>query len=202
MSRARLRRPSTHTLRIIGGEWRGRRIAVDTAAGLRPTANRVRETLFNWLAPRIDGARCVDSYAGTGALGLEALSRGAAYVTFVEQRASGVQALHDALQTLGASDRANVVHGNVLTWASARASEFDIAFVDPPFEADLYTQSLAALRPLLSAQARLYLEYPAGRREAVTAALTPHWQVLRAKRAGNVGYCLASRAADGKDTTP
>ncbi len=190
-----------HTLRIIGGEWRGRRIAIDTGEGLRPTPDRVRETLFNWLAPRIEGARCLDLYAGTGALGLEALSRGAGHVTFIERRAASTHALQKALQTLGASN-ARVVHGDALVCAPALASGFDVVFVDPPFEADLYAPSLSAIVPLISAQTRVYLEYPAAGAKAANLPLPPAWRVLRAKRAGAVGYCLASRAPERKDTDP
>ncbi len=195
------KRARAHTLRIIGGEWRGRRISIDTADGLRPTPDRVRETLFNWLAPLIEGARCLDLYAGSGAPGLEALSRGAAHVTFIEQRAASARALQDALRTLGATD-ASVIHGDALIRAPALAPGFDVVFVDPPFDADLYAPSLHAITPLISAQTRVYLEYPAPGPEAATTPLPPEWRVLRAKRAGAVGYCLASRAPGRKDTGP
>src|SRR5699024_1171371 len=180
---------AAHTLRIIGGRWRGRRIAVDTAEGLRPTPDRIRETLFNWLAPRIEGARCLDLFAGTGALGLEALSRGAAHVTFIDNNAASVRTLRDALATLDCTD-ADVRHGNALTCAASLQTGYDVVFVDPPFAANLHAPALAAIRPLVKEDARVYLEYPATHADAITSRLPSTWQLLRSKRAGQVGYCL------------
>lgn len=179
-----------HTLRIIGGKWRGRRVAIETAPDLRPTPDRIRETLFNWLAPRIAGARCLDLFAGTGALGLEALSRGAAQVTFIESDKDCARALRRTLSDLncGAID---VRHGDTLICAESLQPGYDVVFIDPPFTAQLHAPSLAAIKPLINATARVYLEYPAAHADAIAAALPPDWRQLRDKRAGRVGYCLA-----------
>lgn len=182
------KRPA-HTLRIIGGRWRGRRVCVNSADGLRPTPDRIRETLFNWLAPRIEGARCLDLFAGTGALGLEALSRGAAHVTFVERDADNARALRAALAQLNCRD-AEVIHAEALHTATLPQTGYDVVFVDPPFAADLHAAALAAIAPLVTAQARVYVEYPATAGDEFMQQLSPAWQILRSKRAGRVGYCL------------
>lgn len=121
-------------IRIIAGRWRGRFIPVAKNPGLRPTPNRVRETLFNWLAPEIEGTRCLDLYAGTGALGIEALSRGARSVTFVEPSKLLVPALRRVLDDLGAS--ATVMHTTAERFLRENAEKFDIVFADPPFGVD------------------------------------------------------------------
>lgn len=122
-------------IRIIGGKWRGRFVEVPNVAGLRPTPNRVRETVFNWLAPEIEGARVLDLYAGTGALGIEALSRGALSATFVESGQPLAAALRSQLERLGA--QANVVCRNVQEYLDGTAEHFDLIFADPPFEMDV-----------------------------------------------------------------
>src|SRR5699024_5734366 len=164
---------------------------VDTAEGLRPTPDRIRETLFNWLTPCIAGARCLDLFAGTGALGLEALSRGAAHVTFIDNNAASVQTLRDALATLDCHD-ADIQHGDALKRAALLQTGYDVIFVDPPFAAHLHAPALAAIRPLVKENARVYLEYPAAHADAITSQLSPAWQLLRSKRAGQVGYCLVT----------
>lgn len=180
---------NAHTLRIIGGTWRGRKIAVNTADGLRPTPDRIRETLFNWLAPRIEGACCLDLFAGTGALGLEALSRGAGHVTFVERDAGNARSLQAALAMLDCH-AANVILGNALNTAALPQTGYDVIFIDPPFAANLYAAALAAVRPLCTTQTRMYLEYPATDTDSIEQLLSPTWQLSRRKRAGRVGYCL------------
>lgn len=178
-----------HTLRLIGGQWRSRRIAIEAAADLRPTPDRIRETLFNWLAPRIAGARCLDLFAGTGALGLEALSRGAAHVTFVDNKAANVQALQRALVALECDD-ADVLQADALACANHLQTSYDVVFVDPPFAAALHRQALAAIKPIIQPYARIYLEYPATQAETLVEDLPSDWQLLRKKQAGRVGYCL------------
>jgi 16S rRNA (guanine966-N2)-methyltransferase len=171
-------------LRIIAGRWRGRRWRFLAAEGVRPTPNRVRETVFNWLAPRILGARCLDLFAGSGALGLEALSRGAGQVTFVEQQRAVAQALQKQLTLWQAADY-DLVEADA--WL-ARATEqtFDIVFLDPPFSAELSNSVLAKLRQYrrLAPGAFVYLEQPAD------ATPPEGWMVHRASRAGAVGYYL------------
>lgn len=187
--------PAAHTLRIIGGRWRGRRVAVNSAEGLRPTPNRIRETLFNWLAPRIDGARCLDMFAGTGALGLEALSRGAAHVTFVERDAANVHTLNDALAALDC-DSARVVQGNALNNTFVSETGYDVIFIDPPFAAHLHAAALAAVEPLIKPGTRVYMEYPATQTDQIVEQLPPAWQSARTKRAGRVGYSLLYRVGE------
>jgi 16S rRNA (guanine966-N2)-methyltransferase len=145
-------------VRIIAGRLRGSRIEVPAGAGLRPTSDRVRETLFNWLAPYLTGARCVDLFAGSGALGFEAASRGAAAVEMIEREASVAAGLAATAQRLRA-DNVRVHAADALDWlAQCPAAAFDIAFVDPPFGAGLLDRSLDALDSRLAEDARIYVE--------------------------------------------
>ena len=184
------RTTKTGQLRIIGGQWRGRKLAFRPTPGLRPTTDRVRETLFNWLAPVIHGARCVDMYAGSGALGLEALSRGAAYCDFVDTSRTALDQIRSHLTVLDATGRAGchretaaafLQHAGPLPW--------DIAFIDPPFGENLVapTCALLARRNLLAANALVYIESGTG--EGVPA-LPDDWSLHREKTAGGVAYRL------------
>jgi 16S rRNA (guanine966-N2)-methyltransferase len=180
-------------LRIIGGEWRGRKLPVAELAGLRPSTDRIRETLFNWLAPEISGCHCLDLFAGTGALGLEALSRGAASCTFVESQRAAATLLDQALQTLHAHDRGAVQNGDGLAYLRrARPSTpFDLVFLDPPFDSDLLEAVLPVLdeSPAVSPAAVVYLEYPPGAEPRLPAG----WERWRSKRSGGVIYELYRR---------
>ena len=173
-------------LRLIAGRWRGRKLPVAAVPGLRPTPNRLRETLFNWLAFEIDGARCLDLYAGTGALGLEALSRGAAHCDFVEPDRRARAMLEQSLQTLQATDQAGVHAGPALSLLAASGPpaqpgrSYDLVFVDPPFADEAWADVLAALPPRLAPGARVYLERPA----RYSAPWSQDWTVLRESRAG------------------
>lgn len=176
-------------VRIIGGAWRRRRIALPRDVELRPTPDRVRETLFNWLAPVLPGADCLDLFAGTGALGFEALSRGAARAVLVERDARAAQALARLRADLGAD--AEIVCTDAESYlARGDLGRFDIAFVDPPF-ADPVDSLLMNLKPLLKPGARVYLE----------RALDAPWpepagfEWLRRARAGAVAFGLAVVAA-------
>jgi 16S rRNA (guanine966-N2)-methyltransferase len=189
---------ATTSIRIIGGEWRGRRLPVAVAEGLRPTPDRIRETLFNWLAPRIEGARCVDLFAGTGALGLEALSRGAAHVQFVDRDRQTIASLRATLQTLEAGARATLVEADALH-ASLPTPAPDIVFIDPPFAAQLHGEALNRVLAALPAHARIYLEYPATQHDEIHALLAGRVEILRDKRAGQVGYCLAQPRPASED---
>ena len=120
-------------LRIIGGQWRGRKLRFDPAPGLRPTTDRIRETLFNWLAPEIHGARCADLFAGSGALGLEALSRGAALCDFVDTSPAALRQLQAHLEVLDALDRGHCHAGPAEQFLAAADSVYDLVFIDPPF---------------------------------------------------------------------
>lgn len=147
------------SVRIVGGTWRGTRLEVPTVAGLRPTSDRVRETLFNWLQPALPGARVLDLFAGTGALGLEAVSRGAAHGLLVERDAGLAAALAATAARLPGGEAVAVHRGDALQFAAALpAASIDIAFVDPPFAADLWRAALEALAPAMAEGAWLYLE--------------------------------------------
>jgi 16S rRNA (guanine966-N2)-methyltransferase len=184
------------TLRIIAGQWRGRKFRFPPI-DIRPTPDRVRETLFNWLQTRIEGARCLDLFAGSGALGLEALSRGAAEVTFIEQERTATKAIEALLVEWQASE-GHVLCADALGFLAARppARPFDVVFLDPPYG----SSALAACARRLGAGwlapgARIYVER--ARREALPA-LPPAWRELRSGHAGEVGYHLFS--ADGAVT--
>jgi 16S rRNA (guanine966-N2)-methyltransferase len=161
-------------------------------AGIRPTPDRVRETLFNWLGPQVPGARCLDLFAGSGALGLEALSRGAAHVTFVETDAIAVREIRARLAEWRATG-AQVEHSDALRFLGTAAQAFDIVFLDPPFASSLLADSCRLLeeRHWLSARALIYIEADA---RAGLPPLPQTWTVTKAKQAGAVGYHLLARA--------
>ena len=178
-------------LRIVAGNWRSRLLDIADVPGLRPTSTRIRETLFNWLAPGLPGARCLDLCAGTGALGLEALSRGAASAVFVERSAIATRMLRANIATLQA-EGAEVLQMDALDFSQAQASApFDLVFLDPPFAADMLNDLCRLLsdRKLLASNARIYLEQDRDRPEP---ELPEGWQVLKNKTAGNVRYMLVT----------
>jgi len=178
-------------LRIIGGTWRGRRLKFPPVAQIRPTPDRVRETLFNWLGAGVVGARCLDLFAGSGALGLEALSRGAERVTFVEQDLAAVQALRARLTEWNAVG-ASVEHADAAQFLAGTPQPAGIVFLDPPFDSGLLSQVARLLeeRGWLSEGARIYVETAA---RAGLPPLPERWRVIRAKQAGAVGYHLLER---------
>ncbi len=187
-------------LRIIAGEWRGRRLRLPADAALRPTPERVRETLFNWLAPRLAGARCIDAFAGSGALGLEALSRGAAACLFLEQSQTSARALRDTLASL-AAHQARVLTADAIGWFAQAEGQYDLIFLDPPFDSPRLGEALSLIeaRGLLAPGGRLYLEWPAGRRPLLPGALA----LLREGRAGQVSFGLAGvKEAEDSRTIP
>ena len=148
---------ANNEVRIIGGQWRGRKLSFPDRAGLRPTLGRVRETLFNWLAPEIVDARCLDLFAGSGALGFEALSRGAAEVTFVERDRKAAEALRENIAKLGAS--ATVINLPAARYLAGNRVPFDIILFDPPFADEAATTLLPALLDHhLEESGLLYLE--------------------------------------------
>ena len=180
-------------VRIIGGRHRGRRIGFLPGRGLRPTPDRVRETLFNWLQADIAGARCLDLFAGSGALGLEALSRGAAFLLAVERHPASVARLREHLQALGETS-ASVVQADALRLLEQPpAQPFDIVFVDPPFADDLVGRVIERLEAgrWLAADALVYLEQDASRD---WPPLPAGWQDHRAGSAGQSGYRLLRRS--------
>jgi 16S rRNA (guanine966-N2)-methyltransferase len=184
-------------IRIIGGQWRGRKLPVPDSAGLRPTTDRVRETLFNWLAPDIQQARCLDCFAGSGALGLEALSRYAASATLLELERSVAQQLSQNLQTLRAT-QAKVVQTNTLQWLSQPGEPFDVVFVDPPFRKGLLQETLTLLEQngWLAAEALIYVESEV---ENGTPVAPSNWDLYREKIAGQVAYRLYQRQQETHD---
>ena len=150
-------------LRIIGGQWRSRRLPIADVPGLRPTPDRVRETLFNWLQWQVPGARCLDLFAGSGALGLEALSREAAEVVFVEKNSLAYRQLQANITTLACS-KAKLHAADALVWLKQQREPFDLVFLDPPFRLGLPDQALALLleRQLLKPGGMIYLEHENG----------------------------------------
>ena len=177
--------------RIIAGQWRRRRLKFPDLPGIRPSPDRVRETLFNWLMDRVPNARCLDLFAGSGALGLEALSRGAASVLFVDREPEAIEALRAHLELLHAVN-GELLQSNALAFLCGPARPFDIVFLDPPFASPLLAESAMALEKSgwLSSQACIYMEYPLGSVSALPAA----WEVSREGHAGRVGFALARRA--------
>lgn len=186
------RAPKNHAqLRIIGGKWRSRRICFADAEGLRPTGDRIRETLFNWLGADIADSYCLDAFAGSGALGFEALSRGAKGVVFIENNR---QTFTRLLQTRAelAADNATVICNNALEWLAAnREQKFNIIFLDPPFAHNLHQEALAAIvaADILAANGLLYMESPA----AEVIAIPGDWRIYKEKTTGNIRYRLLQR---------
>ena len=187
------------TLRIIGGAWRGRKLRFPASAAIRPTPDRVRETLFNWLGARTQGARALDLFAGSGALGLEALSRGASHLTFVELDDAAAHELRARLAEWQAPD-AVVVRADALRYLSGDSRPYQLVFLDPPFAAGLLSEAARLLdeRHWLAEGALIYVECRA--REGLPP-LPARWQSLKAKRAGEVGYHLFAHAGAQESDT-
>src|SRR5262245_52471660 len=169
-------------VRIIGGEHRGRRIAVPDRPGLRPTPDRVRETLFNWLGQRLDGLACLDLFAGSGALGFESASRGAAHVVMVENDREAFRALEETRDTIGLR-AVELVYGDALDYLARSEGVFDVVFLDPPFRQNALAGVLERLPRRLAKAARVYVEAP----EPLAADA---WRELKRARAGQVRYQL------------
>lgn len=180
----------TGKVRIISGQWRRRLLRVPDVEGLRPTPDRVRETLFNWLSGTIEGARCLDLYAGSGALGFEAASRGAAQVLLVEKDERAVACMRQGASDLGA-EQIEVVHADVRRWLHGEATPFDIVFLDPPYAGDDLGELCARLEQnsWLAPGALVYLET---RASPQALELPAGWQFLRRQKAGQVRYHLAA----------
>jgi 16S rRNA (guanine966-N2)-methyltransferase len=178
-------------IRIVGGSLRNSRLEVPELPGLRPTPERVRETLFNWLAPVLEGARVLDLCAGTGALGIEALSRGAAAAVFVEPDARAARALRDNLARLKVAG-ADVAVMDAQGFLCGAARPFDLVFLDPPFAANLWTALAQGLEQggWLAERAWIYVESP----RDLAPVLPAHWGLHREGRAGEVRFALYRRA--------
>jgi len=179
-------------LRIVAGHLRGSKIVVPDRPGLRPTPDRVRETLFNWLAPIIEGARCLDLFAGTGALGIEAISRGAVFCTFVESDRALARAIEENLARLKV-ENARVVAIDAAAMLGGTPRPFDLVFLDPPFGGELWNETARRLESggWLAPGAWIYVESPTD----AEVSLPPSWQPHREGHAGAVRFALYRRAA-------
>ena len=189
------RQGSSNQLRIIGGQWRGRKLRFADGRGLRPTPDRVRETLFNWLMPYIPGARCLDLFTGSGALGLEALSRGAAEVVMVDNNAKVISQIRENLNLLNEKNGV-IIQADGLKWLKQREEKaFDIVFLDPPYADKLLPECINLLEDdnWLKDEAWIYIELPSNED---LPELPVNWQWHRNKQAGQVGYHLAQRVKD------
>ena len=176
-----------HSIQIIGGQFRGKKIQVPNVEGLRPTPSRVRETLFNWLMHRIRGARCLDAFAGSGALGVEAYSRGATHVTLVEQDKTALLHLQKLLSSFGSS-HLQLVPGDVCRFLEQTKESYDIIFLDPPFLTNLLSQCLSIIaqkKEILTPGGQVYIESP---QEVIPDPSI--FKLLKSKRAGQVVYGL------------
>jgi 16S rRNA (guanine966-N2)-methyltransferase len=175
--------PAANQVRIIGGAWRSRLIHFPDGVGLRPTPGRVRETLFNWLGQRLDGKTCLDLFAGSGALGFEALSRGAAHVVMVEQSRPIARALVENAQRLSAESAA-IANADALQYLRGPKHRFDIVFLDPPFNQSILPAVLTLLPPWLAPDARVYMECELRFEPSID------WKILKQSRAGQVKFQL------------
>jgi 16S rRNA (guanine966-N2)-methyltransferase len=182
---------SRNRLRIIGGQWRGRILEFPSVAAIRPTPDRVRETVFNWLQSHIVGASCLDLFAGSGALGIEALSRGASQVVFVDYEPGIGKYLRAMLQRLGSST-GSVHTADSLKWLGEATQSFDIVFLDPPFGVDVLSTVCQRLEQgcWLKPAALIYIECASS---GGLPQLPANWMLIKSKTTGQVGYHLARR---------
>ena len=199
MSGAARRKPSrppmhANEVRIVGGRWRSRRIRFPATAELRPTPDRVRETLFNWLGQDLTGLACLDLFAGSGALGFEAASRNAARVVMVERDRVAYGALAANREALGAR-QVELVRRDALEFVRRDEGRYDVIFLDPPFAAGHWERMSDMLPARMKPEARVYYEAGAAQQ------WPPGWDVLRQGRAGNVVYQLVTRTRDQESLT-
>lgn len=189
-------RGKPHTVRIIGGDWKRTPLPVLDLEGLRPTPDRVRETVFNWLGQRLDGLRCLDLFAGTGALGFEAASRGAARVLMVERNAKAARQLREIQARLSAQAVEVVEADGLRLAAGLPPGSFDVVFLDPPFgEPAMLGRALESAAPLVARDGYLYVESSAALELAEVGALAG-WGLARQGKAGAVHYHLLQREND------
>ncbi len=184
------------TVRIIAGTWRGRRLKVPDVKDLRPTPDRVRETLFNWLMPIIAGARCLDLFAGSGVLGFEALSRGASSVVMVDESPAVLKLLEEQLAYFGAKN-AVVYRAKIPAQLRAPIQPFDVVFLDPPYQSELLLPTCTYLEQngFLAEGAYVYLEAS----EVIKDNDLPSgWRIIKSQRAGQVAYHLVKRELNSK----
>ncbi len=186
-------------VRIIAGKWRGRRLKVPDIKDLRPTPDRIRETLFNWLAPHIVAARCLDLFAGSGVLGFEALSREASYVEMVDQSSAVISLLKEELMTFGA-ENVRIYRATVPNQLQKPDRPFDIVFLDPPYQSNLLISCCQFLEAngFLAKTAYIYLE---AQEPIEDNDLPSNWQLLKKEKAGQVAYHLAKRVTTNDEST-
>lgn len=177
---------NNQTVRIIGGQYRGKKLPFPAIAGLRPTPDRVKETLFNWLMPMIHGAHCLDAFAGSGALGFEAFSRGAASVVLIEQHPQIVANLNKIASTF-ASLKLSVIKTCAVDYLNETNESFDLIFLDPPFTQHQWLPCIhiLATSSRLKTGGLIYVESP-----AVLPLDEQHWETVKLKQAGQVVYAL------------
>jgi 16S rRNA (guanine966-N2)-methyltransferase len=180
-------------IRIIGGQLKRSKLQVPPKIGLRPTPDRVRETVFNWLMPYLPGARTIDLFAGTGALGIESISRGADFAQFVETDAELAQAIRANAERLKIADRIAVSTLGAARFLQANPQGFDIAFIDPPYADDRWSMALDALPQWLNAGAVVYLEHPDEREPPFDS----RWRPLKEARAGAIRFWLLAENEHG-----
>ena len=183
----------TGFVRIIGGQWRGRKLPVANVPGLRPSGDRGRETLFNWLQAAMHGARCADLFAGSGALGFEAASRGAAEVTLVEKSPAAVDSLKKSAELLKAT-QVTIIEGDAVAWLGRQEPGcLDVVFIDPPFDSELAEAAMQAIRDsgVLGGEGLVYLESPRLARQGFLAG----WVTVREKMMGDVRMQLLKMAS-------
>ena len=178
----------TGTVRIIAGRWRGRKLTVPDVSGLRPTPDRVRETVFNWLQNSIADSRCLDLFSGSGVLGFEAASRGAKQVDMVEIDAKAIMQLEDNCQLLDA-ENCHIIQNTAQLFLMNNSIQYDMVFIDPPYQADLWAEIAQLLvdNDCLVENAQIYIECPS---KSDLPVLPKHWQLKKDKKAGEVRYCL------------
>lgn len=183
------RNKASGSVRIIGGQWRGRKLPVANSEGLRPTTDRVRETLFNWLQFELAGKRCLDLFSGSGSLAFEALSRGASAAVMVERKSAVAEQLKANTRTLGAT--ADVVTSDAIRYLQGVATPFDVVFLDPPFRTPLLAESIQLLAEAdwLNDNAWIYVEAE----QDFQGRWPSDWQLHREKTAGQVAYRLFRR---------
>ena len=188
------KKSATGSFRVIGGTWGSRRLSFPSIDGLRPTTDRVKETVFNWLASDIDGARVLDLFAGSGSLGFEALSRGAVLLTAIERDRAAAQAIRDNIKLLDKQGHTTteVLQADAIEWLKqsvAKSTTYDLVFLDPPFRQGLLDECIELLRynPILQKGALVYLELEQERNDLNTPV---HWGLLKEKVAGQVSYRL------------
>ncbi len=191
--KASQKRASSGFIRIISGLWRGRKLPVHDAEGLRPTTDRVKETLFNWLAQDIPGAKCLDVFAGSGGLGFEAASRQAQKVTLLELNPAAFKVLEKNSQTLNAANL-EVLHADALQFLQKPGTPYDVVFIDPPFRKGLLPDTLTLLEEhgWLADNALIYIETE---KELTLEAIPQNWHLHREKNAGQVSYRLYARTS-------